>query len=161
MFVAVSSMMDCSMLRFLPATIAWSFWSISQESACRPPWTGLSVKIIGYTPDSGTHQLVQHDQQTNTSELHGIAMPSDYELAHPFRLQTRPPSGTTDAVRERASRQGDRAVNDSNMGKRLRGNVVETPPDLRLQTGLRGRRVQDVGTSDLDYGAVLAARVAK
>lgn len=36
MFVAVSSMIVCRTLRFLPAMMPCNFWSISHESAWRP-----------------------------------------------------------------------------------------------------------------------------
>ena len=89
-----------------------------------------------------THQFVQHDQQTDTSEIDGVSVSGDDKLTHSLRLETGPSSATRDAIGKSARRQRQRAVDDGDMGVRLGSNVVQPPPDLGLQGRLRGRRVE-------------------
>ena len=106
---------------------------------------------------TGTHQFVQHDQQTDTSEIDGVSVSGDDKLTHSLRLETGPSSATRDAIGKSACRQRQRAVDDGNVCVRLRSDVVEATANLSLERRLRGRRVEDLRARDLDGRAVLVA----
>ena len=85
---------------------------------------------------SDTHQLIEHDKQTDAGEIHRILCSSYHQLAYTLRLQSRPPSAAANSIRQGAGGERQRTIYDSNVGKSLRSNVIEPATYFRLQAGL-------------------------
>lgn len=78
-----------------------------------------------------THQLVEHDQKPDTSNVDTISCTADNQFADPLSLQTGVPAATVHAVRRRQRNRRCR-IDNSNVGQSLGGDLIQAATDIWL-----------------------------
>ena len=82
-------------LRLIPATIGWSWWSISQVSACKPDWRSVSQ---GITRTRVTHEFINGDETTDTSDVDGVGWTCDDNVTNTVGVEAKVAQGINDAI---------------------------------------------------------------
>src|ERR1700722_10824969 len=116
--------------------IAWSLLSISQNSECNPLYFE-GVRRFKTAMRHQTHQFVQHNEQPDSRKIYRIPVPGDDQLTHALGFKARPTSTSVNSVRRGATGERKRTIDNSNVGRCLRSNLVKHATDIRLESRFR------------------------
>lgn len=81
-----------------------------------------------------TDQFIQHDQQADAGKVYCILRTSNDEFTDAFCLETRPAAIDADTIRGSTIYGGKGTVDNSNMCKRLRRNIIQATADFRFES---------------------------